>query len=79
MPYLGSILELFKPLPVGRDHGTEGALALVAAPPLPGGVFGAVGPDGDFRKRIEKGLFNVHIFRHRYTSISLFITNFLPH
>ena len=61
MQYLGSTLELFKPLPVGRDHGTEGALPLVAAPPLPGGVFGAVGPDGDFRKGIEKSLFKVYL------------------
>ena len=65
MFYLWSILELVKPLPVGRDHGTESALALVTSVPLPHGVFGAVGSHGDFRKWLEKGLLKVDQYKHR--------------
>ena len=54
--YLRSIIELFKPLPVRRYHGTKGALVLVIAVPLPGGVLGTVGPHGDFWKGLEEGL-----------------------
>ena len=59
MPYLRSILELFKPLPVCRKHGTKGALILVIAVSFPGGVLGTVGPHCDFWKGLEEGLVKI--------------------